>query len=169
MADLNDGDRPGDSATGTDTPGGDATSPLKEGVLAQITGYHVALAAVATTELFDRHVGRPMKLRKVEFSLLMLLHANGPQVPKRLAQELALSAPALTQLLDTLQERALLRRQRNPADGRSQLIVLTDAGAELSRRSAVAASHSERELFQRLSAAEHAMLIELLHKVYRRA
>ena len=54
-------------------------------------------------------------------------------------------------------------------DGRSQLIVLTDTGAELSRRSAVAATQSERELFQRLSAAEHAMLIELLHKVYRGA
>lgn len=146
----------------------DTPAPLKEGVLGQITGYHVALAAVATTAVFERHVGRPMGLRKVEFSLLMLLLANGALVPKRLAQELALSNPALTQLLDTLQGRGLIKRQRNPADGRSQLIVLSDAGAELSRRAAVAAVDSERELLARLSAAEHAMLIELLHKVYRR-
>jgi DNA-binding MarR family transcriptional regulator len=140
---------------------------LKEGALARITGYHVAQAAVATSALFARDVGRPLKLRKVEFSLLMLLLANGAQVPKRLAQELALSAPALTQLLDALQARGLLRRQPNPADGRSQLIVLTDTGTDLARRSAEAAEHSERSLNKKLTAAEHAMLIELLRKAYR--
>lgn len=142
---------------------------LNEGALAQIAGYHVALAAVATSALFARDVGRPLKLRKVEFSLLMLLLANGAQVPKRLAQELALSAPALTQLLDGLQARGLLRRQRNPADGRSQFIVLTDAGTELARRGAEAATHSERDLLRRMTPAEHAMLIELLRKAYRGA
>ena len=140
---------------------------LHEGPLAQVVGYHVAQAAVATVALFNRHIGTPMGLRKVEFSLLMLLLANGAQVPKRLARELALSAPALTQLLDSLQARGLLQRQRNPADGRSQLIVLTDSGHTLAQRSAQAATPMESELLGGLSVAEHAMLIELLRKLYR--
>lgn len=137
-------------------------APMKLGPLADIAGYHVAQAAVTTVALFERWLGRPFDLRKVEFSLLMLLHANGPQSPKRLAATLQLTAPNLTLLLDRLQQRALLRRERNPADGRSQNIVLTDKGQRLARDTAAAAVPMERELLARLSRAEHAMLIELL-------
>ena len=64
--------------------------------------------------------------------------------------------------VDRLQERGVLRRERNPADGRSQHIVLTDKGQRLARDTAAAAAPMERELQQRLTRAEHAMLIELL-------
>jgi DNA-binding MarR family transcriptional regulator len=80
-----------------------------------------------------------------------------------------LTAPTLTTLLDRLQERGLIRRQRNPADGRSQHIVLTDAGKTLARDAARVAGTMERELAQRLTPAELAMLIELLGKVAGRA
>jgi DNA-binding MarR family transcriptional regulator len=143
----------------------EADSPLLLGPLEQVLGYHVAQAAVATVSTFHKHIGAPLKLRKVEYSLLMLLHANGPLVPKRLAQELKLSAPALTQLLDTLQQRDLLRRERNEADRRSQFIVLTAAGTALAQRGAEVVPAMEQELLDRLSPAEHAMLIELLKKV----
>lgn len=132
------------------------------GPLAHLVGYHVAQAAVVTTETFDEHIGRPFQLRKVEFSLLMLLMANEALAPKQLAATLALSGPALTLLLDRLQERGLLRRERNPADGRSQHIALTEAGRRLARQSAAAANPMESALQQRLSRAEHAMLIQLL-------
>ena len=135
---------------------------LSLGPLTSIVGYHIAQAAVTTYGAFDRHIGRPFELRKVEFSLLMLLHANGPLSPKRLAATLTLTAPTLTLLLDRLQERGLLRRERNPDDGRSQNIVLTDKGQRLARDTAAASVPMERELQSRLSRAEHAMLIELL-------
>ncbi len=134
------------------------------GVLSDVVGYHLAQAAVVTYDLFERHVGEPFGLRKVEYSLLMLLLANGPLVPKRLARTLALSNPNLTLLLDRLQERGLIRRERNERDRRSQNIVLTDEGAALAREAAAAAQPMERELLDRLSPAERAMLIELLKK-----
>jgi DNA-binding MarR family transcriptional regulator len=90
-----------------------------------VLGYHVAQAAVTTVDMFERHIGQPFGLRKVEYSLLLLLLANGPLTPKRLGQALALSGPKLTLLLDRLQERSLLRRERSATDGRSQNIVLT--------------------------------------------
>lgn len=132
------------------------------GPLAHLLGYHVAQAAVATTVTFEEHIGRPYQLRKVEFSLLMLLMANEAMSPKQLAATLALSAPALTLLLDRLQERGLLRRERNPSDGRSQHIALTEGGRKLARQSAAAAQPMESALQKRLSRAEHAMLIQLL-------
>jgi DNA-binding MarR family transcriptional regulator len=135
------------------------------GPLAGVLGYHIAQAAVTTVDLFERHIGVAFELRKVEFSLLMLLLANSALAPKQLARELALTAPALTSLLDRLQERGLIRRERNPADGRSQHIVLSDKGLAVSRASAAAALPMERELLGKLTSAEHAMLIQLLSRV----
>jgi predicted ArsR family transcriptional regulator len=97
-------------------------------------GYHIAQAAVTTYIAFDEHIGKPFGLRKVEFSLLMLLLANGPLTPRQLAGTLTLTAPTLTLLLDRLQARGLLRRERNPSDGRSQHIVLTARGPARGRR-----------------------------------
>lgn len=144
----------------------DADASLSIGPLAGIIGYHIAQAAVVTYGAYDTHVGKPFGLRKEEFSLLMLLLANGALPPKRLAQTLTLSAPHLTLMLDRLQARALLRREPNPRDGRSQHIVLTDSGRRLARDAAAAAQPMEREMIdRRLSPAEHAMLIELLGKL----
>jgi len=143
----------------------DAGQVLKLGVLAEVLGYHVAQAAVVTVGTFERHVGRPLGLRKVEYSLLLLLMANGPQAPKRLGQALALSAPNLTLLLDKLQERGLILRERSQTDRRSQNIVLTAAGAQLAEQGAAAAAPMEAALSDRLSHAERLMLIELLRKV----
>lgn len=148
-----------------DTPPGPATASLSLGALSDIVGYHIAQAAVVTVDSFERHVGRPFDLRKVEYSLLLLLQANGPLSPKRLGQALKLSPPMLTLLLDRLQERGLLKRERSESDRRSQNIVLTAAGSRVAEDSAAAAGPMERELLDRLSPAERMMLIELLRKV----
>ena len=144
---------------------GPVAPALALGVLADVLGYHVAQAAVTTVDLFDRHIGQPYGLRKVEYSLLLLLLANGPLTPKRLGHALVLSGPKLTLLLDRLQQRGLLRRERSATDGRSQNIVLTDVGHQLTRAAGDAAGPMETELDQRLSRAERLMLIELLRKV----
>ncbi|MDH4393680.1 MAG: MarR family transcriptional regulator [Aquabacterium sp.] len=142
-----------------------ASQALSLGLLGDVLGYHIAQAAVTTVDMFERHIGQPFDLRKVEYSLLLLLLANGPLTPKRLGQALALSGPKLTLLLDRLEERGLLRRERNSTDGRSQNIVLTDAGGQLTRTAGQAAAPMERELDDRLSRVERLMLIELLRKV----
>lgn len=144
---------------------GNGHTSLSLGVLADVLGYHLAQATVVTMDTFVRHVGEPLGLRKVEYSLLLLLQANGPLSPKRLGQVLALSAPNLTLLLDRLQARDLIRRERSATDGRSHNIVLTDAGQRLAAQGAAVAKPMERELDDRLSHAERLMLIELLRKV----
>ena len=146
-------------------PGKDESQPLASGALAGLLGYHLAQAGVATNAAFVRHVEAPLGLRKVEYSMLILLQTNGPLSPKRLANALALTAPNLTLLLDRLQQRGAIRRERNPDDGRSQHIVLTAAGTRLARTCAAVAEPMERDVRDRLTHAEHAMLIELLCKV----
>lgn len=146
-------------------PARESSAPLSLGALTDVLGYHLAQATVTTMDTFERHIAKPFGLRKVEYSLLLLLLANGPLSPKRLGRALALSAPNLTMLLDRLQQRDLVRRERSATDGRSQNIVLTDAGLRLADAGAAAAGPMEHELNDRLSRAERMMLIELLHKV----
>lgn len=140
------------------------TRPTSLGPLAEIVGFHLAQATVVAEEMFERHIGAPLDLRKAEFSLLMLLLANGPLAPKRLAQCLAMTAPSLTLLMARMEARKLLSRERHPTDGRSQQVAATPAGRKLAERSTSAALEMEQEMGTRLSAAEHAMLIELLRK-----
>lgn len=140
-------------------------APLTLGPLGDLLGFHIARASVTTFALFEQHVGQPFGLRKVEYSLLLLVLVNGPLSPKRLARALALSAPNLTMLLDRMQQRGLLRRERSLVDRRSQNVVLTDEGQRIAQASAAEAMPMERALDDRLSLAEHAMLIELLGKV----
>ena len=154
------GRRPAIQSAGTGEP-----AELQLGPLGNLLGFHIARAGVTTFALFEQHVGQPFGLRKVEYSLLLLVLANGPLSPKRLAQALALSAPNLTMLLDRLQDRGLLRRERSLVDRRSQNVVLTDEGQRIAQASAAEATPMERALDDRLSLAEHAMLIELLSKV----
>jgi DNA-binding MarR family transcriptional regulator len=138
---------------------------LSLGVLRDVLGFHVTLASIVTLDQYERHLGEPLGLRKAEYSLLMLLLANGPTPARRLAQTLRQSAPQLTMMLDRMQERRWLRRERNPADRRAQFVVLTRDGEVLARRAAAVSKTMERELSTCLSAAERAMLIELLMKL----
>lgn len=139
--------------------------PLQWGHLESIVGFHVHRAAVTTADAFERYLGKPFGLRKVEFSLLMLLLANEALAPKRLSRALAVTAPNLTLLLDRLQDRGLLTRVPNPLDGRSQNVVLTADGRATAVEAAEAAKTMEVEVQSPLSSAEHAMLIELLLKL----
>ena len=154
---------PGSTEPGDERQGGAAALVL--GPLGELLGFHIAQAGVTTFALFEQHVGQPFGLRKVEYSLLLLVLANGALSPKRLAQALALSAPNLTMLLDRLQDRGLLRRERSLVDRRSQNVVLTDEGQRIAQASAAQAVPMESALDNLLSRAERAMLIELLRKV----
>jgi len=138
---------------------------LEFGVLRDVLGFHITLANIAAVTVFERHVGGPFGLRKAEFSLMMLLLANGATPAKHLARTLRLSASNLTMLIDRMQSKHWLRRERNPADRRSQLIVLSAEGMALARRAQTVAKTMEHGFQRRLSRAERAMLIELLSKL----
>jgi MarR family transcriptional regulator for hemolysin len=153
-----------DRSDGIDAPP-PAPGQLDFGVLREVLGFHVTLANIATVAVFERHVGGPFGLRKAEFSLLMLLLANGATPARLLARTLQVSAPNLTMLLDRMQAKAWLHRERNPADRRSQLVLLSAEGQALARRAQAAAKTMESSLQRRLSRAERAMLFELLAKV----
>lgn len=135
------------------------------GLLDNTVGFHIARASVVAYDAFDEHIGQPHDLRKVDFSLLMLLATHGQLAPKRLVRLLSLSAPKLSMVLDRIQARGLIERTPDPSDRRSVQVTLTPAGLRLAKSLEPVARRMEQGLKKRLGAADHALLIRLLRRL----
>jgi len=135
--------------------------------LAHVFGYQIAQADVPFKRAFFKHIGEPLGLRPVEFTILVLVAFNPGVTGKQLAQALAVTAPNITILLDRLSEKGLVERVRSETDRRAQNIHLTDAGEKLARRAHAVSKTMEQEMLRHLSEGERVMLLELLHKVAR--
>lgn len=66
-----------------------------------------------------------------QLSALGTLHKHGPMSAGELAACERVQPPSMTKVLAYLEERGLLRREAHPADRRSAIIVITDAGIAL--------------------------------------
>lgn len=143
------------------------TTVLDQSSLQHLLGYHMAQADVPAKAAFYKYVGEPLKLRHVEFTILMLVKSNPGLTQKQLAQTLAVSAPNITILLDRLVDKGWIERLRSEKDRRVQHIRLTADGAELAERSHQLSLGCEYEMLKHLSEGERIMLLELLDKVAR--
>jgi len=142
----------------------DAADVLDQSRLTHLVGYAASRAAIAMRRVFAQHFA-PLDLKVVEFSILMLVAAN-PQVnQKQLGQALDISPPNMAVMLDRLVERGWVERIRSTQDRRAMHIHLTPRGTELVARAEKIAATMENAALRSLSAAERALLIELLLKV----
>jgi DNA-binding MarR family transcriptional regulator len=140
---------------------------LDEGGIHSLLGYQLAQAAILTTTAFDSVVGKPLRLRPVEFTILQLVHENAPVTASKLAKALGVTAPGVTIWLDRLEQRGLVKRERNETDRRTQNVCATRKGAELVTNAIERLLQADREMLKHLSEGERHMLLELLHKVAR--
>jgi DNA-binding MarR family transcriptional regulator len=140
---------------------------LDEGGIHGLLGYQLAQAAILTTEVFVRVVGKPLDLRPVEFTILQLVHENAPVTATKVAKALAVTAPGVTIWLDRLEQRGLLKRERDKTDRRTQNLRVTRKGDELVKSALGRLLQADREILTHLSEGERHMLLELLHKVAR--
>src|SRR3990167_9070297 len=138
---------------------------LTEAGVHSIVGYQLAQAAIVTDQVFDEQVGRDGGLRRVEFTILALVQGNPDVTARQLAKALAVTPPNIAIWLDKLESRALVTRTRSERDARMQHIRITRAGSTLVDRSVQALLEGEQVALAALSAAERAILVELLHKI----
>ncbi|RJG23455.1 MarR family winged helix-turn-helix transcriptional regulator [Massilia cavernae] len=143
-----------------------ADQPLDQDLLLSLVAYNCRRAYLAIMPLFHERMNG-YELRAVDFSVLCLLNANPNITQKRLSKAVKMSPPNLAILLDRLEERGLLLRQRNPLDKRSQTLVLTPDGERMAADAAQSVSEIETKATSALSDAERAQLIELLQKIFK--
>lgn len=112
-------------------------------------------------ELFSRY-----ELTAQQYNALRLLRAAHPEkVPTLvLAGRLVSRAPDITRLLDRLQERGLVDRERTPEDRRTVRVGITGGGAALLEKLSSEVRECHERQLGHLSQAELRTLTELLRK-----
>jgi len=138
---------------------------LDDSRMRRLVGYRLAQAGAGTNRVFDEFLGKPLALRRVDYTILVLVDANRDATNRQLARLLGLSMPYLTVTLDKLVARGLLSRVRNDVDRRSNLLRLSKAGKALLRKADLIAASMESALLGRLTQGEAAILFELLDKI----
>jgi DNA-binding MarR family transcriptional regulator len=132
--------------------------------LTHLVGYAASRAALELRKVFTQHM-QPLDLKIVDYCILMLVARNPSVNQKQLGQALDISAPNMAVTLDRMVERGWVQRVRSEKDRRAQHIHLTPAGRDLVARAEAISRTMEDATLRVLSAAERALLIELLLKV----
>ncbi|GAA2304812.1 hypothetical protein GCM10010149_63130 [Nonomuraea roseoviolacea subsp. roseoviolacea] len=98
-------------------------------------------------------------------ALRALVDAGRPLRMVQLAEQLRIVPRSVTPVIDTLEERGLVRREVDPANRRSTLVVITDAGREVYERVREARRAAGHDLFAVLTDEQRDQLGELLGTV----
>jgi DNA-binding MarR family transcriptional regulator len=133
--------------------------------LDRIFGYQLVQAGIVTGGTFLQVVGKPQKLRPVEFTILQLIRETPHMSPTTLAKTLAMTTPSMTVWIDKLTKRKLLVREKSARDGRGQQLVLTTEGTTVVDTALQALLASEASLLAHLSLGERELLLEILRKI----
>lgn len=140
-------------------------SPLDQSLMLSLVGYNCRRAFAAIEPFFHKRMAA-FQLRPSDFAVLSLLRANARLSQKRVAQGIGVSAPNLAPVLDRLESRGLIQRQRNPSDKRFQTLALTADGVKLYCAAEKVVIDLENEATSMLNTEERGQLIALLQKIY---
>jgi DNA-binding MarR family transcriptional regulator len=105
--------------------------------LADRTGYLIAAAHRMVRERFDSALD-PLGIEARHFGALATIVAEAPCTQQRVADRLGVTGPVVVQVVDDLERRGLVARERNPADRRSYALQPTAKGRATLRRTRTA-------------------------------
>lgn len=106
----------------------------------------------------------PLGLRSREFWLLVIA-GTGNVSQHEMADLCGLDPSSLVAVLDGMERRGLLHRQRNPNDRRVQWVRRTEEGDRLFARALPRARHAEAQQLASLSAADQRQLVAAMRKL----
>ena len=107
---------------------------------------------------------KPLGLRSREFWLLVIAGA-GNVSQHEMAELCGLDPSSLVAVLDGMERRGLLQRQRNPQDRRVQWVQRTEEGDRLYARGLPRAQSAEAQQLAALSAADQRQLVAAMQKL----
>jgi DNA-binding MarR family transcriptional regulator len=107
---------------------------------------------------------RPLGLGLPEFVCLKILNGDPGRTSAELARHTHVTAQAMNQVLQGLEEMGLVTRPASPPSGRALPAQLTRKGGALLRRAEEAVASSDEHLLAHLSAADRRQLKLLLYR-----
>ncbi len=106
-------------------------------------------------------------LSKQDLRVLGFLGSEGPQMMTALADYLNLAGNSVTTIIDRLEERKLVQRQRSDEDRRIVRVQLTDYGDKVCSEMDRAAIQFYQTMLASLTADEQAIFAVLIRKIVR--
>lgn len=107
----------------------------------------------------------PLGLPPRQYGLLAVLATEGALSQQELAEWVRTDRTTMVAMIDSMEQRGWVRRERNPADRRAYLLQLTPAGKRIQARGSQLMDRAEDELLETLSSKEREQFIALLGKV----
>lgn len=139
---------------------------VDQAALLSLTGYNLRRAGLTMQAAFEQCMA-DHRLTQAEFSALVLVHDNVEINQKNLADALAISPPNMAVLLERLEARALLTRERKAADRRSHVLTLTAEGKDLYGRATTTVRALDEQTTGMLNEDERQQLNRLLQRLFR--
>ena len=128
------------------------------------------MALLRTADVVRRYIGRvlePYGITPQQFNVLRILRGAGPDgIPTlTIAERMIEEAPGITRLLDRLEAKGMVRRQRCPEDRRQVLCHATPAALDLLGRIDGAMDEADEAALGKLAEEDKTQLIRLLDAV----
>lgn len=143
-----------------------AGEPADElGGLNAIVGFHIRLAHGAVYRHFTETFA-DLDLTQKQVSALWLVSDHPGISQIALGQRLRMDRATTMTIVNRLQQRAYLRRERSDSDGRKQALYLTAAGLEALAEAKRCIAEHEAWLKARFTPSEIEKLVELLARIH---
>lgn len=134
-----------------------------------------SMACIGRLNQVFRHIERRLSenytdfgLNSGEFDVLATLKRSGSPYqlkPTELYNTLMITSGAMTNRIDTLEKKGLVKRENDPEDRRAMYVVLTEKGHELIQRAVFSHVALEKVLLDALKEEEVHALSDLLSKL----
>ncbi len=143
-----------------------AVSTKRDPLLHRIDEVLVALRRVIrATDLHSRHLAKTTGLTSPQILLLQTIRDQGQVTIGELATDISLSQATVTSILDRLEKRELVYRERSCTDKRKVHAHLTSAGMEVLKHAPVPLQEQFTREFGALQEWEQAMIIASLQRI----
>lgn len=138
---------------------------VSDDALRQFVGYHIRRASsVVQSDLASTL--KPFELRMLTYSALVLIAKNSGLSQSQLAVAMGIERPNLVMIIDELEQRELVVRERDPSDRRVYALRPTLAGQELCDEAMAANAALEARVLADLDAAARDALIAALSALH---
>ena len=135
------------------------------GALADIVGFHIRLAHVAVYRHFTGTFA-DLDLTQKQVSVLWLVDDRPGIAQIEVGQRLQMDRATTMTIVNRLQDRGYLRRERSASDGRKQALYLTGQGCKALAKAKACIAEHEAWLKSRFTPDEVKLLVEMLARIH---
>jgi DNA-binding MarR family transcriptional regulator len=116
-------------------------------------------------ELYTKELNKKYAITSAQLNCLLALHEKGPLPPSQIARHMMVNSSTLTGVIDRLEQKNLVRRQRNSPDRRIINIQLTTNGKKMAEVAPPPIQQRVVDGLQQLSSNELNQIIRSLTKL----